>query len=432
MRNIEERDKFLALQKRVAELRGPKSLIIRIEVERGDVDDNDVEDLFQEMRASGYKIGLATIYRTLNLISESGLAIQGSLKCGKNFFEIEKASFAAGGMNKVHNINLSIENEGEIICLLGPSGIGKTTILRTIAGLEKIKNGKIFLKNKILSSKNVHVEPEDRNIALSFQENSLFPHYTVEKNINLGAERKKGKKRKISIKETIKFLKLNKILNKYPHEISAGEAQRTSLARSLVSQPDLLLLDEPLSNVDQSFKEEIQVELKQILTNSKITTIIVTHDSYEAFYLGSKCGIILNGQLRQYDDPYNVYHFPNSIEVVNFLNRGILIPAKVTGEDSLENHDLGIIKGNFIKHYPKGSDVQLLLQPEDLEHDDQSNLKLEVVDRKFRGTNFIYTLKTKSNLMIPVFVHSHHIHQHEKEEQFGIKRPINIDHIVCF
>ena len=91
-----------------------------------------------------------------------------------------------------------------------------------------------------------------------------------------------------------------------------------------------MLLDEPLSNVDQSFKEEIQVELKQILNNSKITTIIVTHDSYEAFYLGNKCGIILNGQLKQYDDPYNVYHFPNSIEVVNFLNRGILIPAKVT------------------------------------------------------------------------------------------------------
>ena len=350
----------------------------------------------------------------------------------KNFLEIENASFAAGGKNKVNNVNLSIKNEGDIVCLLGPSGIGKTTILRTIAGLEKLKNGKITLKNKVLSSKNNHVDPEDRNIALSFQENSLFPHYTVEKNINLGAERKLGKKRKITIKDTIKFLNLKKILNKYPHEISAGEAQRASLARSLISQPDLLLLDEPLSNVDQSFKEEIQVELKQILTNSKITTIIVTHDSYEAFYLGSKCGIILNGQLRQYDDPYNVYHFPNSIEVVNFLNRGILIPAKVTGEDSLENKDLGTIKGNFIKHYPKGSNVKLLLQPEDLEHDDKSNLKLEVVDRKFRGTNFIYTLKTPSNTLIPVFVHSHHIHQHEVDEKFGIKRPINIDHIVCF
>ena len=94
---------------------------------------------------------------------------------------------------------------------------------------------------------------------MSFQENSLFPHYTVEKNINLGAERKLGKKRKITIKDTIKFLNLKKILNKYPHEISAGEAQRASLARSLISQPDLLLLDEPLSNIDQSFKEEIQV-----------------------------------------------------------------------------------------------------------------------------------------------------------------------------
>ena len=350
----------------------------------------------------------------------------------KNFLKIDNVNFAAGGKNKVNNVSFSIENKGDIICLLGPSGIGKTTILRTIAGLEKINNGKIILKNKVISSKNIHVEPEYRNISLSFQENCLFPHYTVDKNINLGAEIKINKKRKINPKEVIRFLNLEKILDKYPHQISAGEAQRASLARSLVSQPDLLLLDEPLSNVDQSFKEEIQVQLKQILNNSKITTIIVTHDSYEAFYLGNKCGIILDGQLKQFDDPYNVYHFPNSVEVVNFLNRGILIPAKVTGENSLENEDLGTIKGNFIKHYPKGLDVQLLLQPEDLEHDDKSNLKLEVVDRKFRGTNFIYTLKTLSNKLIPVFVHSHHIHQHEVDEKFGIKRPINIDHIVCF
>ena len=350
----------------------------------------------------------------------------------KNFFEIENVSFVAGGKNKVNNVNLSIENEGDIICLLGPSGIGKTTILRTIAGLEKINSGKIILKNRVISSNKIHIEPEDRNVALSFQENCLFPHYSVEKNINLGSIRKIGKKKKINSKDIIKFLNLEKILNKYPHEISAGEAQRASLARSLISQPDLLLLDEPLSNVDQSFKEEIQVELKQILTNSKITTIIVTHDSYEAFYLGSKCAIILDGQIKQYDDPYNVYHFPNSVEVVNFLNRGILVPAKVTGENSLENDDLGTIQGNFIKHYPKGSNVKLLLQPEDLEHDDKSNLKLEVVDRKFRGTNFIYTLKTPRNTLIPELVHSHHIHQHEVDEKFGIKKPIHIEHIVCF
>ena len=351
----------------------------------------------------------------------------------KNFFEIENVDFYVGGKAKVKDVSFKIENEGDIICLLGPSGIGKTTILRTIAGLEKIDNGSITLNGRIISSNKVNIEPEDRNISLAFQDNSLFPHYTVEKNILLGAERNKEKKdKKISLKQIVDLLDIFHILNKYPHQISAGEAQRASLARSLITQPDLLLLDEPLSNVDQSFKEEIQVRLKKILNQLKITTIIVTHDSYEAFYLGTKCGIILDQQLKQFDDPYKVYHFPNSVEVVNFLNRGILIPAKVTGKNTLENWDLGTIEGNFIKEYPTGSNVQLLLQPEDLEHDDTSNLKLEVVDRKFRGTNFIYTLKTPSNTLIPVFVHSHHIHQHEVDEKFGIKRPIHIDHIVCF
>ena len=349
-----------------------------------------------------------------------------------NFFEINNVTFAASKKNKVNNVSLKIENEGDVICLLGPSGIGKTTILRTIAGLEKINSGSINLNGKVISSNKIHVEPEDRNISLSFQDNSLFPHYNVIDNIKFGADRNSRKTKKLKLDDVIEFLHLENIKSKYPHEISSGEAQRAALARSLLSMPDLLLLDEPLSNIDQNFKEEIQVKLKQILRDYKITTIIVTHDSYEAFYLGNKCGIILNGQLKQYDDPYNVHHFPNSIEVVNFLNKGILIPATVVDEKTLENNDLGIINGDFIKHYPKGANVKLLLQPEDLEHDDKSSLKLEVVDKKFRGTNFIYTLKTQSNLLIPVFVHSHHVHQHEVEEKFGVKKPIHIDHIVCF
>ncbi len=350
-----------------------------------------------------------------------------------NFFEVQNVDFAVGGKAKVRNVSFSIKNEGDIVCLLGPSGIGKTTILRTIAGLEKLNKGKIELKGKILSSEKINVEPEHRNISLAFQENSLFPHYSVKKNISLGSERNEGKKnQKIKYDDLIDLLDISQVLDKFPHQISAGEAQRVSLARSLVTQPDLLLLDEPLSNVDQSFKEEIQEKLKKILNDSKITTIIVTHDSYEAFYLGSKCGIILDQKLKQYDDPYNVYHLPNSIEVVNFLNRGTLIPAEVTSPKSLENKDLGTITGNFVKPFPIGSKVKLLIQPEDLHHDDSSNLKLDVVDRKFRGTNFIYTLKTPNNSLIPVFVHSHHIHQHEINEKFGVKRPIHIDHIVCF
>ena len=347
-----------------------------------------------------------------------------------NFFEIKNATFKAGGKDKINDLSIEIKNEGDIVCLLGPSGIGKTTILRTIAGLEKLENGEIILKNKVISSNNQHLEPEKRKIALSFQENSLFPHHSIHKNIILGIP-KSGPK-KINVEEITKFLNIDHILHKYPHQISAGEAQRVSLARSLCAEPDLLLLDEPLSNIDQNFKEEIQAKLKKIIKDLKITTIIVTHDSYEAFYLGDMCGILLDKKLKQFDNPYNVYHIPNSIEVVKFLNRGVLVPAKVTSPKSLENEELGTITGNFSKPFEIGSNVELLLQPEDLHHDDKSNLKFDVVDKKFRGTNFIYSLKTNKNFILPVFVHSHHVHQHELNEKFGIKRPIHIEHLVCF
>tara|TARA_Y100001970_G_scaffold157491_2_gene192656 strand:- start:2721 stop:3779 length:1059 start_codon:yes stop_codon:yes gene_type:complete len=349
-----------------------------------------------------------------------------------NFLEIDNATFAASKKNKVNDVSLTIKKEGEIVCLLGPSGIGKTTILRTIAGLQNLQSGKIKLKGKTISSENYNLEPEKRNIALCFQDNSLFPHYNVIDNINIGVKRNKNLKFRYSDNDLIKILHLEELKEKYPHEISAGEAQRVSLARSLMSKPDLLLLDEPFSNIDQSLKDELQKRIKDLLKELNITTIVVTHDSYEAFYLGDKCGIILNQSLKQFDIPYNIYHYPNSIDVVKFLNRGILIDAEVTGNDTLKNHELGTIKGKFVKKQSIGSSVKLLIQPEDLEHDDKSNLILEVVDRKFRGTNFIYTLKTKGNQTIPVFVHSHHEHQHKVKDKFGIKTPIFVDHLVCF
>ncbi len=352
------------------------------------------------------------------------------------FFEIKNGNFVASEKNKVNNVNLKIQNQGEIISLLGPSGVGKTTILRTIAGLQKLSSGEIFLKNKLISSDNIHIEPEKRNIALSFQDNSLFPNYKVIDNINFGKKRANGNASIIDANEIINLLHIEPILEKFPHQISAGEAQRVSLARSLMSKPDLLLLDEPFSNIDQSLKDEIQVSVKKLLKRINLTTIIVTHDSYEAFSMADKCGIILNQELKQYDVPYNVHHEPNSIEIANFLNKGVFIDVKVIDSECAVhrlNHEiLGEIRGKLSNNFPSGAKVKLLLQPEDLIHDDQSKLKLEVVDRKFRGTNFIYTLKTKNGEHLPVFVHSHHIHQHEKSEKFGIKSPIYIDHLVCF
>ena len=171
-----------------------------------------------------------------------------------NFLEIDNATFAASKKNKVNDVSLTIKKEGEIVCLLGPSGIGKTTILRTIAGLQNLQSGKIKLKGKTISSENYNLEPEKRNIALCFQDNSLFPHYNVIDNINIGVKRNKNLKFRYSDNDLIKILHLEELKEKYPHEISAGEAQRVSLARSLMSKPDLLLLDEPFSNIDQSLK----------------------------------------------------------------------------------------------------------------------------------------------------------------------------------
>jgi iron(III) transport system ATP-binding protein len=354
----------------------------------------------------------------------------------KNFLEIEDATFIASKNNKVNNVNLIIEKEGEIISLLGPSGIGKTTILRTIAGLQKLQSGKIIFKGNVISSTDFNLEPEKRNIALSFQDNSLFPNYNILDNINFGSKRAKNSKFIYTTDDLIEILHLEKLLYKFPHQISAGEAQRVSFARSLMSKPDLLLLDEPFSNIDQNLKEDLQPKIKKLLKEINLTTIIVTHDSYEAFYMADKCGVILNQSLKQFDAPYNIHHEPNSIEVAKFLNRGVFIKAKVISNDcavhQLKHEELGLIEGKLINNFKVGSEVNLLIQPEDLDHDDQSKLKLEIVDRKFRGTNFIYTLKTKNKDLIPVFVHSHHIHQHEVEEKFGVKTPIFIDHLVCF
>ena len=349
----------------------------------------------------------------------------------KPFLEIRNVTFSSSTNHYLKNISFSILNEGETVSILGPSGVGKTTILRAVAGLEKIKGGEIWLDNQLISSNKTNLVPEKRNIALSFQDNCLFPHLSVFENIKLGLKRKNFKK-KINVDDLVEKFKIIKLLKKFPHQISTGEAQRVSVIRSLVSSPKLLLLDEPFSNIDQGLKEELQIKLKEIINQLKLTTLIVTHSYDEAFYFGDKCGLFIDHQLEQYDIPYKIYHFPASEKVANFFNKGIFLKAKVISNDSLSHSSLGVIKGKFVNKQRIGNYVRLLIQPEDLIHNDKSKMKFEVVDKRFVGTNFIYTLKISKNELIPVLVHSHHVHQHSVGEFFGVKTPIFIKHLVCF
>jgi len=344
-------------------------------------------------------------------------------------FKIVDATFSSSAKHSINEVNLSIARKGDIISLLGPSGVGKTTILRTIAGLEKLLKGEIWLNNKLISSETINIAPERRNISLAFQNNCLFPHLDLKSNILIGVKNKSKEK---EINQLISNFYLTKLIYKYPHEVSSGEAQRAALIRSIVNEPELLLLDEPFSNLNKGLREELQEILKTILKKKKLTSIIVTHDYDEAFYFSDMCGVIIKNKLLQYSSPYHAYHHPNSPEIANFFNKGEFVDATVLSNSELRHKSLGIIKGNFEYNFKRGTAVKLLLQPEDLIHSDRSNLKFKIIDRRFSGTNFIYTLTISNNERVPILVHSHHSHTHKIGDKFGIKTPIYLKHVVCF
>ena len=183
------------------------------------------------------------------------------------------------------NISLTI-NKSEKVSILGPSGSGKSTLLRLIAGLEKPYSGTITIQGKIVSSTNQIVAPEKRNVGLVVQDKALFPHLTVEKNIGFGI-RKNQEKTKI-ISDLLSLFKIEHLSNKYPHEISGGEQQRTAIARSMAPGPELLMLDEPFSALDRELKEELYAELNHIFNARQQTIMLVTHDLDEAKVLSDK------------------------------------------------------------------------------------------------------------------------------------------------
>jgi iron(III) transport system ATP-binding protein len=310
---------------------------------------------------------------------------------------------------------------------LGPSGCGKTTVLRCIAGFESLGDGEIVLHGETMSRAGRTVPAERRRVGMVFQDYALFPHLTVERNIGFGLRSASTGERASRVAELLDIIGLAQASKRYPHELSGGQQQRVALARALAPRPELLLLDEPFSNLDVEMRERLSLEVRQILKHQKATAILVTHDQNEAFNIADEIGLMTRGRIEQWDTPYRLYHQPATRFVADFIGQGVFLPGTVIDHDSIRM-ELGVLRGRVSTDVPSGTAVDVLLRPDDILHDDASPLQASVLHKAFRGAQFLYTLQLPGGGYVLSLVPSHH--NHAVGETIGIR--LEIDHVVAF
>lgn len=332
----------------------------------------------------------------------------------------------------VHTLSFALAR-GDIGCLLGPSGCGKTTVLRAIAGFEPLLAGRITLGGREISRPSTTAPPEARQVGVVFQDYALFPHLSVAENIAFGLRKLAKPQRAQRVQTLLTLVGLSLQSDKYPHELSGGQQQRVALARALAPEPDLLLLDEPFSNLDVDLRERLAAEVRDILKASGTTAVLVTHDQHEAFAIADQIGIMRSGEIVQWDSAYNLYHRPASRFVADFIGHGVFTPGVMDIPGARVNIELGCLplwQGMDICATSEKDigQVDVLLRADDVVHDDDSALKAEVVRKAFRGAEFLYTLKLPSGQPLLALVPSHH--NHAIGEKIGIR--VCADHVVTF
>ncbi|PTD96433.1 ABC transporter ATP-binding protein [Pseudothauera lacus] len=347
--------------------------------------------------------------------------------------ELADIDLAFGTHSVVRKLSLRLE-KGRIGCLLGPSGCGKTTVLRCIAGFERVAGGEVRLDGELVSSAALHTPPEQRRIGMVFQDYALFPHLTVAGNIAFGLRGMAAREREARVAELLAIVGLAEQGGKYPHEMSGGQQQRVALARALAPRPALLLLDEPFSNLDVELRERLSHEVRDIIKATGTTAVLVTHDQHEAFAVADDIGIMNEGRIQQWDTPYNLYHRPRNRFVADFIGQGVLLPGTVL-DDRQVRVELGTLHsaipvecGSGCHNCARGCTVDVLLRPDDIVHDDASTLKARVVKKAFRGADILYTLALPSGTRVLSLVPSHH--NHAIGENIGIR--LDVDHVVTF
>ena len=340
--------------------------------------------------------------------------------------EIKNLAILFDGKTIISDISLRLE-QGRIGCLLGPSGCGKTTLLRTIAGFEQPRRGEVRVNGRCFSSPSSLVPVEQRGVGMVFQDFALFPHLAVRDNIAFGVQEQSGEARRARVDEVVRMLEIADFQHQYPHQLSGGQQQRVAIARALAPRPDMLLLDEPFSNMDIELREQIARELRVILKQDGMTTVLVTHNQLEAFAMADEIGVIRDGALLQWDTAFNLYHRPAGPDVADFIGEGVFLDGTVLSTTEVAT-ELGVLSGSVPHGMAPQAQVSVLVRPDDIIHDDNSGQTATVQDRVFRGAEYLYTLALPSGARILSLVPSHH--DHAIGEEIGI-RP-EIDHLVVF
>lgn len=270
-----------------------------------------------------------------------------------------------GKVTAVGDFNIDIQ-DGEFISFLGPSGCGKTTTLRMVAGFERATEGSIVIDDRVVSSseQGIFVPPEKRGVGMVFQSYAVWPHMTVAENVGypLKVQNVPQKERREQVQEMLEMVRLGEYADRYPNQLSGGQQQRVSLARALVMRPGLLLLDEPLSNLDAKLRESMRFEISAIQKQLGITVIYVTHDQSEAMTMSDRIVVMSMGVVQQIGTPYEIYTHPANKMVADFVGLINFVPAEMKG-------DRAFIKGtDFSVPYdgtPK-EDLQIAVRPENI------------------------------------------------------------------
>jgi iron(III) transport system ATP-binding protein len=285
----------------------------------------------------------------------------------------------------VRGISFSVR-EGDILALVGPSGCGKTTTLRLIAGFERLDEGSIEIDGQIVADGDYHLPPERSRVGMVFQDYAVFPHLSVGQNV--GFALRKGPAERERVAELLAFVGLSGQERKMPHELSGGEQQRVSLARALSTEPAILLLDEPFSNLDAALRASVRAEVRSLLKRSGTTAVFVTHDQEEALLLGDWVGVLREGQLEQMDTPENIFHRPQTRFVAEFLGHTEFVPGETSAKGV--RSVIGFLAR--ATGLATGTQVEIAVRPEDVTFDPDEAGNGRVLARQYTGMAYIYRI----------------------------------------